>query len=70
MGHIGQLGGTLFLFGAGSMVLNFLDREFVILAWIDNWGPDVGWAIRGGMAVGGAVLWLVGQVATGGQSND
>lgn len=28
--------------------------------WIDNWGETAGWAIRGGAAVLGAVLWFVG----------
>lgn len=53
-------GGTLFFFGAGSIVLYFLNMEFVILAWIDHWGPTVGWGIRIGMTVIGAALWLLG----------
>lgn len=56
-----QLGSTLFFFGAGSTVLNFLDREFTILAWIDMWGPAIGWTIRGALIVAGGVLWTVGK---------
>ena len=56
-----KLGGTLFFFGVGSMVLSFLNMEFIILAWIDLWGPTVGWIIRGVLTVVGAVLWLVGK---------
>ena len=54
------LGGWLFFFGIGSMVLNYLGREFVLLSWIDTWGPTVGWGLRIGLAVVGAALWLLG----------
>jgi len=54
-----KLAGYLFFFGVGSIILHFLHREFVILSWIDQWGPNVGWGIRIGMAVIGGVLWLV-----------
>ncbi len=53
-------GGTLFFFGIGSIVLYFLHMEFVILAWIDLWGPAVGWGIRIGLAVVGGAMWLLG----------
>ncbi len=53
-------GGTLFFFGVGSIVLYFLHMQFIILAWIDHWGPTVGWGIRIGMAVAGAAMWLLG----------
>ncbi len=54
------IGGYMFFFGVGSSILHFLNMEFIILAWIDTWGPTVGWAIRGALGVVGAVLWLVG----------
>jgi hypothetical protein len=56
---MGQVGGTLFFFGVGSAVLSFMDREFVILSWVDSWGPEIGWGIRGAMAVVGGGLWVV-----------
>jgi hypothetical protein len=46
-----QVGSTLFFFGAGSIVLYFLNMQFIILEWIDHWGSTVGWGIRIGMAV-------------------
>jgi hypothetical protein len=58
------IGGYLFFLGAGSIVLSFLNYEFSILAWIDNWGAPTGWAIRIGMAVAGAALWLLGREKT------
>ena len=54
------IGGLLVLLGAGSFVLNMLDREFTIISWIDNLGPTVGMAIRVGMIVVGAALWFMG----------
>ncbi len=36
-----SIGGAMFFFGVGSIVLYFLSMEFVILAWIDIWGPTV-----------------------------
>jgi hypothetical protein len=55
-----SIGGFLVLMGVGSSVLYFMDMEFRLLMWIENWGPNVAWAIRGGCAVLGAVLWFVG----------
>ena len=55
-----KIGGTMFFFGVGSIILHFLNMEFIILAWIDLWGPAVGWMIRGALAVIGGILWLVG----------
>lgn len=56
-----DIGMYLALFGAGSIVLNMMGYEFVILSWIDNWGADMGWLIRGGMIVGGAILFFLGR---------
>lgn len=51
----------MFFFGVGSAILYFLNMEFILLAWIDMWGPVVGWIIRGVLAVGGGILWLLGR---------
>jgi hypothetical protein len=55
-----KLGGTMFFFGVGSIVLYFLNMQFIILAWIDMWGATPAWIIRGALAVVGGILWLVG----------
>ncbi|MDJ0847244.1 MAG: hypothetical protein QNK04_02575 [Myxococcota bacterium] len=55
------IGMLLVLLGAGSFVLNMMEREFTLLMWIDNWGPTVGTGIRIGMIVVGAGLWFVGK---------
>ena len=50
----------MFFFGVGSIILSFLNMEFIVLAWIDSWGPAVGWIIRIALAVVGGGLWLLG----------
>jgi hypothetical protein len=55
------IGGYMFFFGIGSIILNYMEREFIVLSWIDNWGPNVGWGIRIGLSVVGAGLWLYGR---------
>jgi hypothetical protein len=59
-----KFGGTLFFFGVGSVVLHFLNMQFIILAWIDLWGPTIGWVIRGALIVVGGILWLIGKRET------
>lgn len=59
-GHMKRIGRFLLIFGIGSVVLYFLNMQFIILAWVDMWGPEVGWAIKVGMIVVGAVLWFLG----------
>jgi hypothetical protein len=56
-----SIGGLLFFLGLGSFLLHFAEREFRLLAWVDNWGPTVGTAIRVGMIVIGGILWFVGR---------
>ena len=55
-----SIGGLMVVFGAGSIVLGLIGMEFSLLMWVDNWGPTVGWAIRGTLIVVGALLWLLG----------
>jgi hypothetical protein len=56
-----SIGGYLFFFGLGSIVLDFFNMQFMLLAWIDMWGPTVGWAIRIGLVLAGGVVWLLGR---------
>jgi hypothetical protein len=57
-------GSFLVLIGAGSFVLHYLNMEFIVLSWVDNWGPAVGNGIRIGCIVVGAILWFVGRRGT------
>lgn len=51
----------MFFLGLGSAVLHFLEREFVLLAWIGMWGDQAAWAIRIALAVVGGGLWWMGK---------
>ena len=42
------------------MILHLMQREFIILSWVDTWGPTVGWSIRIAMTVIGAALFFLG----------
>ena len=55
-----QLGSLLLFFGLGSIALHFIGYEFSVLIWIDNWGPEVGWAIRVGLVLAGCALYFIG----------
>lgn len=54
-----NIGYLLVFFGAGSVVLNVIGREFILLAWVDNWGETMGWVIRGAMIVVGGIMLLL-----------
>jgi hypothetical protein len=47
------------LFGIGSIILHFINMEFRLLSWIENWGSGVAWAIRAAMIVVGAAIWFL-----------
>ena len=55
------LGGLLFFLGAGSFVLHYINMEFMLVSWVDNWGTGVGNGIRIAMIVVGGILWLLGR---------
>ena len=54
-------GGFLVLMGAGSFVLHYLNMEFILLGWVDKWGPGTGNGIRVAMIVAGAIIWFIGK---------
>ena len=56
-----SIGGFMVLLGAGSFVLHFMNMEFSLLSWVDNWGATAGTAIRIGLIVVGAILWFLGR---------
>lgn len=54
-----SIGGFLALAGVLSIALHFIGWNLKILMWIDNWGSQVGWAIRIGLVVVGVIVYLV-----------
>ncbi|UOR04816.1 hypothetical protein MUN82_17970 [Hymenobacter aerilatus] len=53
-----ELGLGLFLLGLVSLVLPLLGMKFIFLTWIEQWGPAVSWAIRGGITLLGLIFYL------------
>jgi hypothetical protein len=62
-------GGLLVLLGAGSFVLDYINMQFILLSWVNNWGTSVGTGIRIGMIVVGAILWFIGKSAADKQAS-
>lgn len=56
---LSSIGAVLALFGVVSTILYFLDYNIKLLLWIDMWGPTVGWVIRIGLIVIGALLFFL-----------
>lgn len=55
-------GWTLILVAVLSAVLPYLGLQLLFVAWIDTWGPAIGWAIRGGLALIGAAMVVAGSM--------
>jgi hypothetical protein len=52
------LGLVLLIIGVLSLILPFTGAEFMFLSWVSNWGETIGWAIRIGIVLLGAALYL------------
>ncbi len=55
------LGIILIVVGLLSAGVYFLDMNFIFLNWINQWGDNVAWMIRGGMIVLGLILYFIGK---------
>ncbi|HEY3385577.1 MAG TPA: hypothetical protein VGK46_03640 [Saprospiraceae bacterium] len=53
----------LIIVGAISAILFFLDKNFILFDWINTWGSQVGWGIRGFLMLLGIILFIVGKAA-------
>ncbi|WP_298474920.1 hypothetical protein [uncultured Maribacter sp.] len=53
-----RLGGVLALFGLGSIILSFFDYNFILLVWMDFFGPTLAWILRISLVIIGAVLYF------------
>lgn len=56
------LGAMFVVFGIGSCILHALGMGWssVILSWINSWGEEIGWGIRGAITLVGAILFGIG----------
>ena len=54
-----RIGIWIIVLAIGSAVLPLFDLQFILLQWVDHWGPALGWVIRGALvalALVGALL--------------
>lgn len=56
-----NFGFLLLALGVGSSVVYFLDMEMKFLRWINTWGENAAWGIRGGLIALGLLLFAVGK---------
>ena len=54
-------GAFIMVVGLLSAAVYFLDMNFMFLNWINNWGPGVAWAIRGGIVLLGLIMYIAGK---------
>ncbi len=59
-----RIGRLMFILGVGSIVLGFMNMQFILLSWVDSWGPAIGWAIKIVFIVAGGALWFLGNKNT------
>lgn len=57
------LGLILLFFGVGPAIADYLGRDIVAFAWIDNWGLEASLIIKSAMIAFGAALFLPGEKA-------
>ena len=55
------LGLILLFFGVGPAIAEYLGRDIVAFAWIDNWGLEIGFIIKAALIAFGAALFLPGE---------
>ncbi len=56
---LGKGGLLLAALGIMSIVLSIFNYNVRLLAWVDLWGPTMGWVIRIALIVGGGALYLI-----------
>lgn len=47
--------------GVASAVVHFLGMEMKVLQWINTWGENAAWGIRGGLVAMGLLLFALGK---------
>lgn len=55
------LGLILLFFGVGPAIAEYLGRDIVAFAWIDNWGVEASLIIKSAFIAFGAALFLPGE---------
>jgi hypothetical protein len=65
-----SIGSLLFIFGAAAIVMGFMNIVPRLLVWIYQWGDGAAWAIKIGLVVVGAGLYLLGSRSSSSASAD
>lgn len=55
---LGKAGLLIGAMGIMSIVLSIFNYNIRLLAWVDVWGPTMGWVIRIVLILGGAALFF------------
>ncbi len=56
---LANIGGFLAISGVISTILYLIDYEVSILNWIDSGGTTLGWVIRIGLIIMGALMFFI-----------
>ena len=56
---LGSIGLLLAAMGVMSIVLSIFNYNIKLLAWVDIWGPTMGWVVRIALILGGGALYFL-----------
>ena len=56
---LGSIGLLLAAMGVMSIVLSIFNYNIKLLAWVDIWGPTMGWVVRIALILGGGALFFL-----------
>lgn len=51
-----SFGTWLIILSVGSAILPYFGLQFILLSWVDSWGPMIGWVIRGAFVLLGIAM--------------
>jgi hypothetical protein len=55
-----SIGSLFVIFGLAAIVMGFMNKVPTVLEWVYKWGEGTAWAIKIGIVVVGAVLYVMG----------
>jgi hypothetical protein len=60
-----SIGSLLVILGIVAIIFGFMERVPTVLSWIYEWGDGPAWAIKIGLIVVGAIIYILGARQTG-----
>jgi len=64
-----SIGSLLFILGAAASIFGLMDRDLIVLGWINQWGQNTAWVIKIGFMILGAALFMMGARKKADQNN-